>query len=314
MTDFSSVTCLVLGGGGFIGTNLCAELVRLGAKVRGYGHKSVYAHLVPDMFWYPAEFNDRTALARAVEGADIIFHLLSGSIPESSNKDPIADLAASAIPSLHLLELCRASNVSKMVFISSGGTVYGPVDQIPISETAPTNPVSAYGISKLATEKYIQLYYHLYGLDYRILRLANPFGQFQNPNRRQGVIAALMDRIIRGQDVEIWGNGDVIRDFVHVDDVIEAIIAVTDYNGPRKLFNVGSGIGRSIRDVVGDVIGVMKVSDARVVYRPGRPADVPVSVLDISLIKEETRWSPRVDWFTGLRETEKWIRGNNQSR
>jgi UDP-glucose 4-epimerase len=312
MSGFSGVTCLVLGGGGFIGTNLCAELIRLGAKVRGFGHKSRYAHPVPEVIWFHAEFSNRAALARAVEGVDIIFHLISGSIPESSNKDPIADLAASAIPSLHLLEFCRGSNVHKLVFISSGGTVYGPVAQTPIPETAATDPVSAYGISKLATEKYIQLYYHLYGLDYRILRLANPYGQFQSPNRRQGVIAALIERVMRGQDLEIWGSGDVVRDFVHVDDVIDAIIAVTDYNGPRKLFNVGSGIGRSISDVVDDVIGVMEAPEVRVVHRPGRPADVPVSVLDISLIRQEIGWTPRTDWVTGLQETAKWIRKNHR--
>jgi UDP-glucose 4-epimerase len=313
MSGFSGSTCLVLGCGGFIGMNLCAELERLGAKVRGFGHKSLYTHPVPEMAWFQADFGDRAALARAVDGADIIFHLISGSIPESSNKDPTADLVASLMPSLHLLEICRASNIRKTVFVSSGGTVYGPVARTPIPETAATNPVSAYGISKLATEKYIQLYYHLYGLDYRILRLANPYGRFQNPNRRQGVVAALMDRILRGQDLEIWGSGDVIRDFVCVDDVIEAIVAVTDYDGPHKLFNVGSGVGRSISDVVTDVIGALNVPGVKLVHRPGRPADVPVSVLDISLIEQEIGWIPRTDWLTGLQKTASWVRGNLRS-
>lgn len=313
MSNFAGVNCLVLGGGGFIGTNLCAELSRLGARVRGFGHQSAYAHPMPGTIWFHGEFSDAAALARAVESSDIIFHLISSSIPESSNKDPIADLAASTIPSLHLLELCRASNVGKIVFISSGGTVYGPVAKIPTPETAATNPVSAYGISKLAIEKYIQLYHHLYDIDYRILRLANPYGQFQNPNRRQGIIAALMDRVMRGQELEIWGSGDVVRDFVHIDDVVRAIIAVTDYNGPCKLFNVGVGTGRSVKEVVDDVVGVMAVPEVKIVHRPGRPADVPVSVLDIDLIKHEIGWIPLTDWFTGLHKTADWIREAHHS-
>jgi UDP-glucose 4-epimerase len=312
MRDFTGVTSLVLGGGGFIGINLCKKLAHLGFDVRAYGRRPVYPDVLKDVIWFQGEFNDRTALARAVEGTDVVFHLISGSIPESSNKDPAADLASTAISTLHLLEICRASDVRKIVFISSGGTVYGPGGPTPTPETAATDPVSAYGISKLATEKYLRLYQHLHGLDYGILRVSNPYGPYQNPNRRQGIVAALMNRIMNGQDLEIWGNGDVVRDFVHVDDVAEAIAAVAGYEGPCKLFNVGSGVGRSIKQVVDAVIATMRVPGAKVVYRPGRATDVPISVLDIQLIKREMGWMPGTDWIEGLEKTADWVRRNHQ--
>jgi UDP-glucose 4-epimerase len=312
MRDLTGVTSLVLGGGGFIGINLCKRLARQGFDVRAYGRRPLYTDVLNDVIWFQGEFDDRTALARAVEGSDVVFHLIGGSIPESSNKDPAGDLATTATSTLHLLEICRASDVRKIVFISSGGTVYGPGGPTPTPETAATDPVSAYGISKLATEKYLRLYRHLHGLDYCILRVSNPYGPYQNPNRRQGIVAALMNRIMNGQDLEIWGRGDVVRDFVHVDDVVEAIAAVVSYDGSSKLFNVGSGVGRSIKQVVDDVVTTMQVPDAKVVYRPGRATDVPINILDIELIKREIGWIPRTSWIEGLQQTADWFRQNHQ--
>ena len=310
MTNVAGINCLVLGGGGFIGTNLCNELVRRGALVRGYGRLSKYSSSRRDITWFQAEFNDRVSLARAIEGTEIIFHLIGGSVPESSNKDPIADLASSVIPTLHLLEICRNSSVRKIVFISSGGTVYGPAAPTPTPETAATDPASAYGISKLSIEKYFGLYNHLYNVDYCVLRLANPYGPFQDPNRRQGVISALMTRAMLKQDLEIWGSGEIIRDFIYVDDAVEAIIAASAYGGPCKTFNVGSGRGRSINQVVEDVIRVVKMPGIKVIHRAGRATDVPVSVLDIGLIRQELGWNPQTDWMKGLEAAADWIRGS----
>ena len=125
--------------------------------------------------------------------------------------------------SLALFDICRNSGVKRIVFVSSGGTIYGPSAQIPISETAPTDPITAYGVGKLAIEKYLALYEHLFGLDYRILRVANPFGPFQIPLKNQGVIAALISRALKNEPIEIWGDGSVVRDYIYVDDVVAAL-------------------------------------------------------------------------------------------
>lgn len=300
--------CLVLGGGGFLGTNLCRALLERGAHVQAFGRsKSFPAAIDERVIWTSGEFTDVVALAKAVEGQDIVFHLIGGSIPESSNRDPAADLVMNTLATTHLLDICRGEKVRKVIFVSSGGTVYGVPARVPISEAEPTDPISAYGISKLATEKYLALYRHLYGLNYQIFRLANPYGRYQSPHRKQGVVAALIYRALAGEPLEIWGTGDVTRDFIHVTDAIEALLEGVDYTGPHRVMNVGSGVGRTVADVVRDIESVLGGNALRREYREGRAADVPVNVLDIALITRETNWRPRVTWSDGLRDTIDWI-------
>jgi UDP-glucose 4-epimerase len=307
-TSLRGVSCLVLGGGGFIGTHLWQALLRQGAQVSGFGRSRTDPRALAGVVWTSGEFADRTALARAVEGCEVVFHLLGGSIPDSSNRDPLGDLLSSAVPSLQLLEICRASMVRKVLFVSSGGTVYGIPRTIPIPESAPTDPISAYGISKLAVEKYLALYHYLYGCDYSVLRVANTFGPYQSPHRRQGLIAAFMHRIARGQPVEIWGDGRVVRDFIYIDDVVDAILAAAAHDGPHHVFNVGAGVGRSVLEVVTDIADVLGRPDVIPIHKPGRATDVPVNVLDIALIRRELGWSPHTDWRNGLQQTADWIR------
>jgi UDP-glucose 4-epimerase len=302
------IHCLVLGGGGFMGTHLCQALLREGAQVRGFGRSRTDPGALAGVVWANGEFADRTALARAVEGCEVVFHMLGGSIPDSSNRDPLGDLLSSVVPALQLLEICRASMVRKVLFISSGGTVYGIPRAIPIPEGAPTEPISAYGISKLAIEKYLALYHHLYGCDFSVLRVANAFGPYQSPHRRQGLIAALMHRIAQGQPVEIWGDGRVVRDFVYIADVIDAVLLAATYEGPHHVFNVGGGIGRSVLEVVTDIADVLGCPKIGPIHKAGRATDVPVNVLDIGLIRRELGWSARTAWPDGLRLTADWIR------
>ena len=301
-------TCLVLGAGGFIGTHLCRALISQGARVRGYGRRQSYPDALRGVLWSTGEFADRAALARVVQGVDFAFHLLGGSTPESSNRDPVADLLTNIVASVYFLEICRASAVRKIVFVSSGGTVYGIQQQMPIPETAATDPISAYGISKLAVEKYLGLYRHLYGLDYAVLRVGNPFGPYQGPERRQGVVPAMLYAALTGRPLEIWGDGGVIRDYLYVEDLVRALIAVLAYDGPYRVLNVGSGIGRTILQVAEDIGVVLDRPAITKVHKAGRPTDVPVNVLDISLIQREVGWAPTADWLTALRTTADWIR------
>jgi UDP-glucose 4-epimerase len=301
-------TCLVLGGGGFIGTHLCRGLAHWGARVHGFGRAPAYPDALRGIRWTTAEFSDRAALARAIEGSEIVFHVLGGTTPESSNKDPVVDLQSCTLASLEMLEICRISSIRKIVFVSSGGTVYGLPQAVPIPETAPTEPICAYGISKLAVEKYLYLYRRLHDLDYTVLRVANPFGAYQRPDRRQGVIAAMVHRILQNEPVEIWGDGRVVRDFIYIEDLVRALIEVIGYRGPYRVFNVGSGVGRSILDVVADIAVVLDKPRLVPIYKPGRVTDVPINVLDISLIEKELGWKPMADWWDALQTMASWIR------
>jgi UDP-glucose 4-epimerase len=305
--------CLVLGGGGFIGTHLCRALAAAGARVTGFGRQPCYPDALRGIPFLVAEFADREALAQAVAGRDYVFHLLGGTTPDSSNRDPAADLAENTLATLRLLEACVAGGGPKVVFASSGGTVYGIPGRIPIREDAPTDPISAYGVSKLAVEKYLRVYHHLHALPYVVLRLANPFGPWQRPGRGQGVVATLLQRALRGEPLEIWGDGRVVRDFLYAEDAVAALVAAAPYPGPHRVLNVGSGVGRSVGEVAGDIARLLgrRAAQVAAVHGPARPADVPVNVLDIGLIERELGWRPRVAWADALRRTAEWIAGSS---
>jgi UDP-glucose 4-epimerase len=257
---------------------------------------------------------DSAAVAEAAQGQEIGFHLLSGSVPGQPGQKPTSDLVTNVLGTLRFLDICNAAAVRRIVFASSGGTVYGPANRYPIPEAAPTDPISAYGVGKLAIEKYLGLYHHLYGLEYFALRVANVYGPLQSPLKRQGVVAAMLDRALAGKPLEIWGTGEIVRDFVHIDDVVSAFLLAATYDGPHRVMNVGSGTGLSINQVASDIEAIAGTANVTRIYRAGRAADVPVNILDISLITRETRWRPRRPWLDGLRSTAGWMAGRQQAR
>ncbi len=298
---------LVLGGGGFVGTNLCRRLVASGARVRAFGHGRAFADELAGVEWHQGEFEDTAALTSAVASCDVVFHLIAATTPHSANLDMAGDLRRSVIPTLALLDACRKANVKRVVFISSGGTVYGAAKEIPTPETAPTDPFTAYAIAKLTIEKFLALHEHLYGLSFRVLRVANPFGPFQLPAKGQGLIAMLLSRAIQGQSTQIWGDGSVVRDYVFIDDVVDALQAAALDTSAERIFNIGSGRGRSVRDVIAAVEAELG-APVPVEWSPGRPIDVPVSVLSIGRARDILRWTPKTDFAEGLRQTIRWWR------
>lgn len=308
-TELTGVKCLVLGAGGFLGRSLCRALCDAGAVVQGYGRLPDQRTPVDSrVIWSTAEFSDGSTLARAVQGQDIVFHLFGSSLPESSNHNPSEDILASVVPTVRLLDLCHEGSVRKVIFASSGGTIYGVPTVTPTPEDAPTNPISAYGINKLAIEKYLALYHHLYGLDYHVLRLSNPYGPGQSPFTKQGVVAAMIYRVLSNQPIEIWGTGEIVRDFVYVDDVARGFLSAISYSGPHKIMNLGSGQGRSINQIVDDLDQVPGLPRVEVRRTDGRSADVPINTLDAGLIARHIGWRPHVPWTSGIQNTIAWMR------
>lgn len=303
--------CLVLGGGGFLGLNLCNRLAAAGAEVTCFSRSHPQAEVLDRrVARVSGQFSDRLALANAVERQDVVFHLIAGSIPESSNRDPSAELSAAPIATLHLLEICRSARIGKLVFASSGGAIYGIPAAIPIPEQAPTDPISAYGISKLMIEKSLHLYRHLHGIDYQILRIANPYGRFQLGTKHQGLIGSYIHRVLTDQPLEVWGTGAVVRDFLHIDDVSDAFLGAVAYRGPHKVLNVGSGRGLSVNEAIAELKVAFGRDHLPCVHRPSRAADVPANVLDTALIRSELGWQPRVPLQAGLTGTITWMRAH----
>lgn len=296
------VKCLVLGGGGFQGAHLCRRLVDAGASVRVLDRvaASPIAHLVD---WHTGYFADVETLKACLVGAEVVFHLISTTLPQTSNENPLADLEGNVVPTLRMLDLAREAGVRKIIFFSSGGTIYGIPEQLPISEAHPTHPICAYGIHKLAIERYLHLYQTLYGLDYAVMRIANPYGDYQAVNRGQGAVAVFLHKLRTGQPIEVWGDGSVIRDYIHIDDVMDAALRLITYTGQHKTFNIGSGRGLSLNDVIRVIANALQ-QQPNVVYRPGRKLDVPANVLDIRRARQELDWCPRVSFEEGIKN---WV-------
>jgi UDP-glucose 4-epimerase len=298
--------CLVLGGGGFIGVNLCHALSAEGMDLRVFGHPPRVGQLPRGAELVEADFDDVAKLHDALTGCDVAFHLISATTPASANADMLNDLQQNVANTLHLLELARTTGLGKIVFLSSGGTVYGVPGQVPTPEEAPTWPITAYGISKLAIERYLALHHHLHGLDYCILRVGNPFGEFQVARKHQGAVAAFLTNVIQGKPIEIWGDGQVRRDYVYVGDVVDALLKAMRSDAAEKLFNVASGIGRSLTEIVADIERLVG-HPVRVDHRPARPVDVPVSVLDVARAGRVLQWQPVTSWEDGLARSHRWL-------
>jgi UDP-glucose 4-epimerase len=307
MSELSSMRCVVFGGGGFIGTNLCRALAGKVETLRAFGRRKSFPEALEGIDWIPGDFKDSSALASAVAGCDVVFHLITSTTPTSANVDKIADLNSNVVSFLHLLEACRLQRVRRVVFVSSGGTVYGIPNRIPTTEDSPTNPITAYGISKLAIEKYLALYEHLYGLEYRVLRVSNPYGPFQTSIRNQGVIAAFLGRALAGKPIEMWGDGSIIRDYIYIDDVVEALQKAAVHEGQARVLNIGSGEGYTLRQLVTAIEKELGLT-VKILQYEGRPVDVPCSILDISSATAELGWYPRTSLTDGLEKTAGWMR------
>ena len=300
------VPCLVLGASGFLGGAVAQALLRDGARVHGYARRAPGTR-APGVAWTVGALDDEAALRRALAGQQVVFHLVGSSLP-ADEVGLAGDVTAHVTPTLRLLQLCGEARVRRLVFASSGGTVYGAARQIPTPESAPTLPRCAYGMQKLMIEQYMDLCWRTQGLDGRALRVANPYGPGQSPFGRQGVVAAMLHRALEGRPVEIWGDGEVTRDFIHVHDVAAAFLAMACYDGPERVMNVGSGVGRSLNALLAEAAAALGIASVGVVRRPGRAADVPASVLDTALIRRETGWRPRIALADGLAQTAGWLR------
>jgi len=295
---------VVVGASGFIGSHLVDGLLAAGFRVKALarhlpGLISPAAQTNPALTLSPLSMGDGLALQEAMEGAELVFHLASGSLPQSSNRDPQADVQVNLLGALKVLEAARQAQVQRLVMVSSGGTVYGVPQQVPIPETHPTEPTCSYGICKLAIEKYVALYRQLHGLDGLVLRVANPYGERQRLDATQGVVPVFLGKALRGEPLQIWGDGSTVRDFLHISDVVAALLAAARYAGEERLFNVGSGEGLSLNQLVG-LLGSELQRPLAVEYLPARGFDVPTNVLCIERAQRCLGWSPQVPVAEGL--------------
>lgn len=306
--------CVIFGGGGFIGSAIVDRLLLDGHEIRIFERPRVEPYRPFDknelVKWFTGDMLSAHDVSHAIDNMDVVLHLVSFTLPKSSNDDLIYDVQTNLVATIQLLNAMVAQKISKIVFISSGGTVYGVPKYLPIDEKHPTDPLVSYGITKLAIEKYLLMFQSLYGIKANILRVANPFGQRQRVETAQGAVTTFLHRALQGQPIEIWGDGTATRDYIYISDVANAFANAVKYSGPYSVFNISSGIGTSLNELVRILDNVLGRSIA-CRYLEGRPFDVPVSILSNTLAKNELGWIPQVTLQDGIAWTAKSIMGES---
>jgi UDP-glucose 4-epimerase len=294
------VRAVVTGGAGFIGSNLvdalvgrCDEVVVIDDLSSGRRD-----HVSPAASFVEADIRDGIDAG----GADVVFHLAAQADVQTSVRRPDHDAAINVVGTVRVLEAARAAG-AQVLFSSTGGAIYGECDA-PAPESAPRRPVSPYGIAKLCAEEYVAGWNRIHGTDHVALRFGNVFGPRQDSSLEGGVVSIFLERLARGEETLIFGDGLQSRDFVFVGDVVDALLAAVGHAG--DVFNVGTGGETSVLELhrlCAKVAGV----DAEPRLEGARLGDARRSVLDVSHAAEELGWQPRVSLEDGLRQTWEWL-------
>lgn len=297
-----------------MGTHLAGRLLEGGHEVRIYSRSPNRFRGTPSGIEYvEGELGNAGLIREAAEGMEVVYHLASTTLPKTSNDDPAYDVRSNLVDTLGLLEACVEVGVRKVVFASSGGTVYGVPRTVPVAEDHPTNPITSYGIVKLAIEKYLGLFYYLHGLDYAALRVSNPYGPYQDPTGQQGAVAVFLRRIHAGEPITIWGDGEVVRDYLYISDLSDALVLAAQKSTDSKVFNVGSGRGTTLNELI-SLMAAVTGEESVAEYLPGRTLDVPTSVLDVGRVRKELDWKPRFELVEGLALSWKWVSSLEEHR
>lgn len=305
---------LVTGAAGFIGSTLVDRLLDDGHEVVGVDDLSrgTLANLAvardSDRFtWVQQDITTAEFLDTVAEHSPEVIHHLAAQIDvRVSVADPLLDARLNVLGTVNVCEAARRAGVRKVVHTSSGGSVYGSPEQLPVSETTPFDPQSPYAASKAAGEIYLGTYRHLYGLEGVALALSNVYGPRQDPHGEAGVVAIFATAMLRGTTAKIFGDGTSTRDYVHVADVVDAFARAAAAGSGR--YNVGTGLQTSVRELHGLVAAATGAPDEPEMAAP-RPGELQAIALDCARARAELGWEPTHELETGIADTVEWIRG-----
>jgi UDP-glucose 4-epimerase len=295
----------IIGGAGFIGSSLAGLLAREGLETVLFDtedklqkHALLLQHFQTRPFPYPEVIN----LHQYLDGYDVLVHLACTTEPASSMESMLYDAGTNIIPSLKIFQAAVEAGVQRIIFASSGGTVYGNAGTIPASEDDEKNPVCAYGVSKLSVEHYLNLYANSNRVRGISLRIGNPYGFFQFEGTTIGIVAHFLDAIHKGEELQVWGDGSVVRDYIDIDCVARAFLAaITSPSLPSGPYNIGTGTGVSINELI-ELIFKVTGRKVPVKYNPGRPFDVSRISLDSSRFTSLTAWHPETALKDGIQK------------
>jgi len=306
--------CLVTGGAGFIGSHLVDKLIKEGHKVVVIDNLSTgrKENLNPKAKFYKIDIcSYRISQIFKKEKPEVVFHYAAQIDVRKSVKDPVEDAKINILGTLNILENCKKYNIRKVIFASTGGAIYGDADIVPTPETYPELPLSPYGIAKLTIEKHLSYYYKVFGLPYVSLRLANVYGPRQNSKGEAGVVAIFCDKMLSKKQPIINGDGKQTRDFVFVDDVVEANISALKKD-KVGIFNIGTARETDVNTLFKKLRELTDSKCAKI-HGPTLPGEQKRSCLDYSEAKRELGWQPKYSLDKGLKKTVEWFRNKGSS-
>ncbi|RPH95103.1 NAD-dependent epimerase/dehydratase family protein [candidate division KSB1 bacterium] len=299
---------LVTGGAGFIGSHVAEGFLARGHNVAVLDNLSTgFRHNVPaNVRLFEADIRDENALQRVFEEfrPEIIDHHAAQMDVRKSLDNPVFDAETNIVGTLKLILESVRSGVKRFIYASTGGAVYGEPKQLPVEEQHTINPECAYGISKHTVEHYLELYRILQGLKYVVLRYPNVYGPRQNPHGEAGVNAIFIGLLLEGKTPTIFGNGEHVRDYVFISDVVDANLRALE-RGEGQIINIGSGRGTSVNQIHEMLCHILKV-DKPAHHAPGRPGEIQRVYLDARKAETVLGWKPTITFEDGLRRTVDW--------
>lgn len=292
---------LVLGGSGFIGQHLVQQLAKKNKVIVGDIKKNINFVDNSNILFQYNNFIETEDFADYLDNIDVVFHLISTIMPHDGTQNINSEIKENIFPTINLLDSMIKKEVKNIVYISSGGTIYGEKNNQIIKETEYKEPISKYAILKLMIEKYLHLYNRHHNLNYKVIRLSNPYGILKNKNRKQGAIPIFINKLMNNEPITIWGDGTNIRDYIYIDDVIDGILSILSYRGEEKKFNLGYGKGYSLNYIIELITRELQINNPKINYISKRLCDVKENILDVSLIKKCTGWYPKINIKEGIR-------------
>jgi UDP-glucose 4-epimerase len=302
--------CCVIGGTGFIGSFVVNVLLGEGRKVIVVGRNEHPTRHLPDNVEYiPGDFGDTYFLRGVLKGVDEIIDLAYATVPKTSYENPVNDILANLPNAVNLLEVASKFKLKKVVLVSSGGVIYGPTDKAPINEEHVTNPISPYGITKLAVEKYAQMFHATHDLPVLCVRPGNAYGETQKPFVGQGFVATAIASILAGKELKLYGKSGTVRDYIYVSDIARGIVAALIHGRPGDAYNIGSGEGKNNKDILEALQPLARAEGLEIKLNtlPLRKYDVPINVLDSSKLYRCAGWKTQVSFNEGIRKTWDWF-------
>lgn len=296
--------CLVIGGNGFLGSHVVDALRRRGHGVAAFDRFGVQPVQVEesDVELIAGDFLNAADVRAAVAGRDVVLHFLSTTDPVSAEDDPTLDIRTNVMASVELFSACADAGVQRVGFASTGGAIYGDQERSVFREDDVTVPVSPYAIGKLAIEGYLRYFRRKRGLHSTSFRISNPYGPRQNPAKRQGVIPIFLRNVALGRPLQVYGDGSMIRDYLYVGDMAEMIADAVSVGTVDELYNLGSGTGTSLDELVAMVARVTGTQPA-VVRLPTPPTFVDHVVLDTARFTAEFGPRQLTSLEEGMRRT-----------